>query len=228
MAFGPHFFPPQIFFRGLGLILHKKQTTKNLTQPSSPHTPTLLHGTLGSSCQYQTGPCNYGVIAQPITQRTDQLITQRTDQPITQRTDQPSTQPTDQPSTQRTDQPSTQPTKEAKQHVDMSVTMINTRGFLLLPRNYGQNSTSIIRPGRTYLRPAAPKHSLRAQRAALRVLENVVHQLHHGLSVRHSLRHGQCGRLRKTNSQPLSPQHQTHKGQTGGLTIYQGIQYHTG
>ena len=34
-----HFFPQQIFFRGLGLVLYRKQTTRNPTQPNSPQTP---------------------------------------------------------------------------------------------------------------------------------------------------------------------------------------------
>ena len=34
-----HFFPHQIFFRGLGLVVYRKQTTRNLTQPNSPQTP---------------------------------------------------------------------------------------------------------------------------------------------------------------------------------------------
>ena len=33
-----HFLPQQIVFRGLGLVLYRKQT-RNLTQPSSPQTP---------------------------------------------------------------------------------------------------------------------------------------------------------------------------------------------
>ena len=36
---GHFFFPKQIFFRALGLVLHGKQTTRNLTQPNSPQTP---------------------------------------------------------------------------------------------------------------------------------------------------------------------------------------------
>ena len=35
------FFPQQIFFRGLGLVLLRKPTTRNLTQPHSPQTPYL-------------------------------------------------------------------------------------------------------------------------------------------------------------------------------------------
>ena len=34
-----HFFPQQIFFRGLGLILYRKQTTRNPTKQNSPQTP---------------------------------------------------------------------------------------------------------------------------------------------------------------------------------------------
>ena len=33
-----HFFPQQIIFRGLGLILYRKQATRNPTQPNSPQT----------------------------------------------------------------------------------------------------------------------------------------------------------------------------------------------
>ena len=33
------FFPQQIVFRGLGLVLYRKQTTRNLTQPHSAQTP---------------------------------------------------------------------------------------------------------------------------------------------------------------------------------------------
>ena len=33
------FFPQQIIFRGLGLVLYRKQTTRNLTQSNSPQTP---------------------------------------------------------------------------------------------------------------------------------------------------------------------------------------------
>ena len=34
-----HFFPQQIFFRGLGLVLYRKQTTRNITESNSPPTP---------------------------------------------------------------------------------------------------------------------------------------------------------------------------------------------
>ena len=37
-----HFFPRQIVFRGLGLVLYRKQTTRNLTQPNSPQTPSCI------------------------------------------------------------------------------------------------------------------------------------------------------------------------------------------
>ena len=40
-----HFFPQQIVFRGLGLALYRKQTTRNLTQPNSPRTPYYATGT---------------------------------------------------------------------------------------------------------------------------------------------------------------------------------------
>ena len=39
VAFGPLFFPQHACFRGLGLVLYRKQTTRNVTQPSSPQTP---------------------------------------------------------------------------------------------------------------------------------------------------------------------------------------------
>ena len=41
MAFWATFFPQQIPFRGLGLILYinRKQTTRNPTQPNPPQTP---------------------------------------------------------------------------------------------------------------------------------------------------------------------------------------------
>ena len=40
-----HFFPQQIIFRGLGLILYRKQNARNPTEPNSPQTPyyLLLH-----------------------------------------------------------------------------------------------------------------------------------------------------------------------------------------
>ena len=41
VASGPFFFPQQILFRGMGLILNRKQTTTNLTQTTSPQTPYL-------------------------------------------------------------------------------------------------------------------------------------------------------------------------------------------
>ena len=34
-----NFFPQQIIFRGLGLVLFRKQTKRNPTQPNSPETP---------------------------------------------------------------------------------------------------------------------------------------------------------------------------------------------
>ena len=34
-----HFFPQQLIFRGFGLVLCRKQNTRNLTQPSSAQTP---------------------------------------------------------------------------------------------------------------------------------------------------------------------------------------------
>ena len=34
-----HFFPQQLFFRGLGLVLYGKQTTRNPTHPDYPQTP---------------------------------------------------------------------------------------------------------------------------------------------------------------------------------------------
>ena len=34
-----HFSPQHIIFHGLGLVLYRKQTTRNLTQPNSPQTP---------------------------------------------------------------------------------------------------------------------------------------------------------------------------------------------
>ena len=39
VAFGPLFPTANIFFGGLGLVLYRKQTTRNLTQPNSPQTP---------------------------------------------------------------------------------------------------------------------------------------------------------------------------------------------
>ena len=39
VAFGATFFPQQIIFRGLGLVLCRKQTARNLTQSNSPQTP---------------------------------------------------------------------------------------------------------------------------------------------------------------------------------------------
>ena len=42
-----HLFPQQIFFRGLGLILYRKQTnTRNPTQPNSPQTPCWIQRVL--------------------------------------------------------------------------------------------------------------------------------------------------------------------------------------
>ena len=38
VAFGP-LFPTTITFRGLGLVLYRKQTIRNLTQPNSPRAP---------------------------------------------------------------------------------------------------------------------------------------------------------------------------------------------
>ena len=35
VAFGPLFFPQQIVLRGLGIVLYRKQTTRNPTQPNS-------------------------------------------------------------------------------------------------------------------------------------------------------------------------------------------------
>ena len=40
MAIGP-LFPTADSFRGLGLVLYRKQT-RNLTQPNAPHTPYLI------------------------------------------------------------------------------------------------------------------------------------------------------------------------------------------
>ena len=39
VAYGPRFSPQQVIFRGLGLILYRKQTTRNPTQPNSPQAP---------------------------------------------------------------------------------------------------------------------------------------------------------------------------------------------
>ena len=38
------FSPQQMIFRGLGLDLYRKQTTRNLTQPNSPQTPYYFTG----------------------------------------------------------------------------------------------------------------------------------------------------------------------------------------
>lgn len=55
----------------------------------------------------------------------------------------------------------------------------------------------------THLRPAAPQHGLRAQRPALGVPKDVVHEIHHGLRVRHPLGHHQGCRLGKSKSRTL-------------------------
>ena len=41
-----HFLPQQIMFRGLGLVSHRKHTTRNLTQPNSPTTPYYFYGSI--------------------------------------------------------------------------------------------------------------------------------------------------------------------------------------
>ena len=46
-----HFFPQQIFFRGLGLILYRKQITRNLTQSNSPQTTYYLGSDLSGVCR---------------------------------------------------------------------------------------------------------------------------------------------------------------------------------
>ena len=43
VAFWTTFFPQQIIFRGLGLVLYRKQTTRNLTQPISQETAYYHH-----------------------------------------------------------------------------------------------------------------------------------------------------------------------------------------
>ena len=45
LAFGPLFFSPQqIIIRGLGLILYRKQTTRNPNESNSPKTPYYCPG----------------------------------------------------------------------------------------------------------------------------------------------------------------------------------------
>ena len=42
VAFWATFFPQRIVFRGLGLVLYRKQTTRNLTRPNYPQNTLLL------------------------------------------------------------------------------------------------------------------------------------------------------------------------------------------
>ena len=62
-----HFFPRQIFFRGLGLILYRKQTTRNPTQPNSPQTPYyLVYNMTGNKVHVRTMISISNVIVFPV------------------------------------------------------------------------------------------------------------------------------------------------------------------